>query len=161
VGGALVLLFMLMYYRNYGVLADVALIFNILMVLAILTNLQATLTLPGVAGIALTIGMAVDANVIIFERIKEEIRKGSGLKAAINEGYARAFWAIFDANITTAAVCFVLMYFGSGPIKGFAVTLICGIATSMFTAIFFTRTVLAVLVDRWKWNFTPIKGAQA
>lgn len=160
IGGMLVLLFMLAYYRNYGVLADVALLFNVLMVLAVLTNLQATLTLPGVAGIALTIGMAVDANVIIFERIKEEIRKGSGLKASIKEGYARAFWAIFDANITTAAVCMVLMYFGSGPIKGFAVTLICGIATSMFTAIFFTRTLLAVLVDKWKWNFTPIKGAQ-
>jgi len=154
-GALLVFIFMLVYYRSYGVLADVALAFNILMVLAVLTSLQATLTLPGVAGIALTIGMAVDANVIIFERIKEEMAKGSGLAASIKEGYSRAFWAIFDANITTAGVCIVLMYFGSGPIRGFAITLICGIVTSMFTAIFFTRTILNLLVNKMKLNFAP------
>ena len=155
IGGVLVFIFMLAYYKSYGVLANMALGFNILMILAILTSLQATLTLPGVAGIVLTIGMAVDANVIIFERIKEEIAKGAGLAGAIKEGYSRAFWAIFDANVTTAAVCVVLMYFGTGPIRGFAVTLIVGIVTSMFTAIFFTRTILNLVVGKLKWNIAP------
>ncbi len=125
------------------------------MILAILTSLQATLTLPGVAGIVLTIGMAVDANVIIFERIKEELEKGAGLLGAIKEGYARAFTAILDANVTTAAVCVVLMYFGTGPIRGFAVTLLIGIITSMFTAIFFTRTILNFMVGKLKLNVRP------
>ena len=155
VGGILVFFFMLLYYRTYGMLANLALGFNILMILAILTSLQATLTLPGVAGIVLTIGMAVDANVIIFERIKEEIAKGAGLVGAIQEGYARAFTAILDANVTTAAVCVVLMYFGTGPIRGFAVTLIVGIITSMFTAIFFTRTILNLMVGKLKWKVAP------
>ncbi|MEM7647213.1 MAG: protein translocase subunit SecD, partial [Pseudomonadota bacterium] len=155
IGGLLVFLFMLAYYKAYGVIANLALGFNILMILAILTSLQATLTLPGVAGIVLTIGMAVDANVIIFERIKEEIAKGAGLLGAIKEGYARAFTAILDANITTAAVCAVLMYYGTGPIRGFAVTLIIGIITSMFTAIFFTRTILNLLVGKLKWKIAP------
>ena len=168
IGGLLVFLFMIIYYRAYGVLANLALAFNILMILAILTSLQATLTLPGVAGIVLTIGMAVDANVIIFERIREELAKGAGLIGAIKEGYSRAFTAILDANITTAAVCGVLMYFGTGPIRGFAVTLIVGIMTSMFTAIFFTRTLLNYLVGQRKWNLSPPvsqslkpKGAEA
>lgn len=155
IGGLLVFIFMIAYYRSYGIIANTALGFNILMILAILTSLQATLTLPGVAGIVLTIGMAVDANVIIFERIKEEIAKGAGLVGAIKEGYARAFTAILDANVTTAAVCVVLMYFGTGPIRGFAVTLIVGIITSMFTAIFFTRTILNLLVGRMKLNIAP------
>ncbi len=155
IGGLLVFVFMIVFYRSYGVLADVALGFNILMILAILTSLKATLTLPGVAGIVLTIGMAVDANVIIFERIKEEIAKGAGLAGAIKEGYARAFTAILDANITTAAVCVVLMYFGTGPIRGFAVTLLVGIITSMFTAIFFTRTILNLVVGKLKLNIAP------
>ena len=99
--------------------------------------------------------MAVDANVIIFERIKEEIAKGAGLLGAIKEGYARAFTAILDANVTTAAVCVVLMYFGTGPIRGFAVTLIVGIITSMFTAIFFTRTILKLCVGKLKWKIAP------
>jgi preprotein translocase subunit SecD len=155
IGGALVFLFMLVYYKSYGVLADLALGLNVLMIIAILTSLQATLTLPGVAGIVLTIGMAVDANVIIFERIKEELAKGAGLAGAIKEGYARAFTAILDANITTAAVCVVLMYFGTGPIRGFAVTLIVGIITSMFTAIFFTRTILNLIVGKLKIEIRP------
>ena len=155
IGAVLVFFFMLIYYRSYGLLANTALGFNILMILAILTSLKATLTLPGVAGIVLTIGMAVDANVIIFERIKEEIAKGAGLVGAIKEGYARAFTAILDANITTAAVCVVLMYFGTGPIRGFAVTLIIGIITSMFTAIFFTRTILNLMVGKLKLNIAP------
>ncbi len=155
IGAVLVFFFMIIYYRSYGILADMALGFNILMILAILTSLQATLTLPGVAGIVLTIGMAVDANVIIFERIKEEIAKGAGLAGAIKEGYARAFTAILDANVTTAAVCVVLMYFGTGPIRGFAVTLLVGIITSMFTAIFFTRTILNLLVGKLKLKISP------
>ncbi len=155
IGGVLVFVFMLVYYRSYGLLADLALGFNVLMILAILTSLQATLTLPGVAGIVLTIGMAVDANVIIFERIKEELEKGAGLLGAIKEGYARAFTAILDANVTTAAVCVVLMYFGTGPIRGFAVTLLIGIITSMFTAIFFTRTILNFMVGKLKLNVRP------
>ncbi len=155
IGAVLVFVFMIVYYRSYGVLADLALGFNILMIVSILTSLQATLTLPGVAGIVLTIGMAVDANVIIFERIKEEIAKGAGLIGAIKEGYARAFTAILDANVTTAAVCVVLMYFGTGPIRGFAVTLLIGIITSMFTAIFFTRTILNLLIGKMKLNIRP------
>ena len=99
--------------------------------------------------------MAVDANVIIFERIKEELRKGAGLMGAIKEGYSRAFTAILDANITTAAVCVVLMYFGTGPIRGFAVTLIVGIITSMFTAIFLTRTLIDLMVGQLKWKINP------
>lgn len=149
IGSVLVLIFMLFYYRRLGVVADIALMMNVLLILAVLTSLGATLTLPGVAGIVLTVGMAVDANVIIFERIKEELRKGSGVKSAIKDGFGHAFSAIFDANITTAAVCVVLMYFGTGPVRGFAVTLICGIVTSMFTAIFVSRTVLEVMINKF------------
>lgn len=155
VGAVLVFVFMLIYYRTYGVIADIALALNILMIIAILTALQATLTLPGVAGIVLTIGMAVDANIIIYERIKEELAKGAGLMGAINEGYARAFTAILDSNITTVAVAVVLMYFGTGPIRGFAVTLIVGIITTMFCAIFVTKTIFDVLVGKFKWNLKP------
>jgi len=152
VGGILVLVFMLLYYRMLGVIANIALTVNIFLLLAILTSLGATLTLPGVAGIVLTVGMAVDANVIIFERIKEELRKGSSLQAAIKDGFGHAFSAIFDANITTAVVCIVLMYFGTGPVRGFAVTLLCGIVTSMFTAIFVSRTIMDWLVIRMKFT---------
>ncbi len=141
-----VLIFMIGWYRLAGAVAGFALAINIFLILTILTSLGATLTLPGIAGIVLTVGMAVDANVIIFERIKEELLKGSGLRAAIKDGFAQAFSAIFDANVTTAAVCLVLMFYGTGPIKGFAVTLIWGVATSMFTAIFLTRTVVEALV---------------
>lgn len=156
VSGLFVLLFMLFWYKGFGVVASLALGFNIVMLVAVLTSLGATLTLPGVAGIVLTIGMAVDANVIIFERIKEELKKGASLQLSIKEGYSRAFSAIFDANITTAIVCLVLMYFGTGPIRGFAVTLIIGIITSMFTAIFFTRALLDLLVIHFKIKKLPI-----
>ena len=138
----LVLIFMLFYYKRLGVVACASLVFNIILILAILTMLGATLTLPGVAGIILTIGMAVDANVIIFERIKEEIAKGSGIALSVKNGFDFALSAILDANITTAAVCVVLMYFGTGPIRGFAVTLLAGIVTSMFTSIFVSRTII-------------------
>ena len=148
--GVMILVFMLLWYKGFGLVANLALAFNVLLVIAVLASLGATLTLPGVAGIVLTVGMAVDANVIIFERIKEELAKGAGLKLSVKEGYSRAFSAIFDANITTAAVCVVLMYFGTGPIRGFAVTLIIGIITSMFTAIFFTRAVFDLLIEKFE-----------
>ena len=150
VAAVLVLIFMLVYYKGLGVIANIALILNILFLLAILTSLGATLTLPGVAGIVLTLGMAVDANVIIFERMKEELARGAGIKAVIKDGFGQAFSAILDANITTAAVCIVLMYFGTGPVRGFAITLICGIVTSMFTAIFVSRTIIEWYVNKFK-----------
>ncbi len=160
VGGILVLIFMIIFYRTLGVVANIALILNMFFVIAILTSLGATLTLPGVAGLVLTIGMAVDANVIIFERIKEELRKGAGLQSAIRMGFGNAFSAIFDANITTVAVCVVLMYYGTGPVKGFAVTLMAGIITSMFTALFVSRTILEILVGRWGFkNLVPVQMA--
>ncbi len=154
-----VLAFMVVWYRLAGVVAGFALSINIFMILAILTSLGATLTLPGIAGIILTVGMAVDANVIIFERIKEEMAKGSSLRLSIKDGFGHALSAIVDANITTAAVCFVLMFYGSGPIKGFAVTLVWGIVTSMFTAIFLTRTVVELLVSKGVTNLLPARKA--
>ncbi len=149
-GAILVLAFMLFWYKSFGFIANLALLFNVGLVLAILTSLEATLTLPGIAGIALTIGMAVDANVIVFERIKEELKRGTSLAGSIREGYAKAFSAIFDANLTTAATSVILMYYGTGPVRGFAVTLLIGIVTSMFTALFVTHTVLDLLVGKFK-----------
>ncbi len=142
VGFALVLVFMVVYYRLFGLVADLALTLNLVLVVALLSMLQATLTLPGIAGIVLTVGMAVDANVLIFERIREELRLGSTPQASIQAGYQKAFSTIFDANITTLIAAFVLFGFGTGPIKGFAVTLSLGIVTSMFTAIMVTRAVV-------------------
>lgn len=144
--------FMAFYYKSFGIIADLSLAFNVLITMAVLSSLGATLTLPGVAGLALTIGISVDANVIIYERIKEEMDKGASLAHAIREGYDRAFSSIFDANLTSIAVCVVLMYFGSGPVRGFAVTLLCGLVTTMFTAVFFTRAIADLLVGRWKWK---------
>src|SRR5262249_28290758 len=152
IGTILILLFMGVYYKSFGVIADIAMLFNLLITFAVLTSLGATLTLPGVAGLALTVGMAVDANVIIFERIKEEIRKGSALRVAIKEGYDKAFSAIFDANVTTVASCIVLIYYGTGPVRGFAVTLTAGLAASMFTAVFFSCALVEWLTQRLKWN---------
>ena len=147
--GVLVIIFMLLYYKTLGLVANAALCMNVLCLLALLTSLGATLTLPGVAGIILTIGMAVDANVIIYERLKEELKKGSALVLAVRDGYKYALSAILDANITTAIVCVVLMSFGTGPIRGFAVTLFCGIVTSIFTAVFVSRTVLNTLIRKF------------
>ena len=147
--GLLVIIFMFIYYRVLGLVANVALCLNMLCLLALLTSLGATLTLPGVAGIILTIGMAVDANVIIYERLKEELRKGSSLVLAVRDGYRYALSAILDANITTAIVCAVLMSFGTGPIRGFAITLFCGIITSIWTAVFVSRTILNTLIRRF------------
>ena len=146
----LVLIFLLVYYRWLGLVADIALSLNIMFLISFLASFGATLTLPGIAGIILTVGMAVDANIIIFERLKEELKKGSSVKLAINEGFGRAFSAILDANITTAIVCLILMYFGTGPIRGFAVTLFFGIITSVFTAIFVSRTILNSLILHFK-----------
>lgn len=152
IAAGLVFVFMFIYYSSFGIVADICLAFNVLIVLAVLSALNATLTLPGLAGLALTVGMAVDANVIIYERIKEEMGKGASPVAALREGYERAFSSIFDANLTTAIVCLVLMYYGSGPIRGFAVTLVSGLVASMFTSVFFTRTVFDFFVGRLKWN---------
>lgn len=147
-GVALVLVFMLLYYRLPGGVADVALAIYIVLLLAILVGIGATITLPGLAGFILSIGLAVDANVLIFERVKEEIRAGKRLRPAIDAGFKRAFTAILDANLTSLITSVVLFYFGTGPVKGFAVTLSVGIVTSMFTAIVVTRTLLRLVVDR-------------
>ncbi len=141
IGFVVVLFFMAIYYRVFGLFANVALAVNLVMVLALLSMLGATLTLPGIAGIVLTVGMAVDANVLIFERIREEIRIGNTPQASIRAGYDKAFSTIADANITTLIAAIVLFTFGTGPIKGFAVTLSLGIITSMFTAIMLTRSI--------------------
>ena len=143
-----VIIFMIIYYRGSGILATVALLLNLIMIMAILAGLNATLTLPGIAGLILTIGMTVDANVIIFERIREELNLGKTVRSAIDAGYERAFITILDANLTTLIAAFVLAWIGSGPIKGFAVTLSAGIICSMFTAIFVTRSVFMIFTDR-------------
>ena len=136
---------MIIYYRVGGGIADLALILNIIFILGILSAFNATLTLPGIAGIVLTIGMAVDANVLIFDRIREEMRGGKTLRAAIDNGYSNAMSAIMDANITTFFVAIILYSFGVGPIKGFAVTLMAGIVASLFSAIVITRVVVDYL----------------
>jgi len=142
IGFVLVLIFMAVYYRVFGLIADLALFTNIVLLISLLSMLGATLTMPGIAGIVLTVGMAVDANVLIFERIREELRNGNTPQASIRAGYDKAFSTIADANITTLIAAFVLFLFGTGPIKGFAVTLSLGIVTSMFTAIMGTRAVV-------------------
>ena len=145
IGFVLVLAFMAIWYRGFGMIANLALMFNLVTIIAVLSMLQATLTLPGIAGIVLTVGMAVDANVLIFERIREELRNGNSPQASIHAGYAKAVSTIADANITTLIAAIILFGFGSGPIKGFAITLSIGIATSMFTAIIGTRAVVNLL----------------
>jgi len=139
-----VIAFMIFYYKLAGVFASIAVVLNVLFILACMAAFQATLTLPGLAGIALTIGMAVDANVIINERVREELRMGKTPRSAVETGYARAFWTIFDSNITTAISGFVLWSYGSGPIQGFAITMLIGLASSMYTAI-----VVARLLQDW------------
>jgi preprotein translocase subunit SecD len=148
IGFILVLVFMFLWYRGFGLIANLALAFNLVIIVAVLSLLQATLTLPGIAGIVLTVGMAVDANVLIFERIREELRLGNSPQASINAGYAKAFSTIADANITTLIAAVLLFGFGTGPIKGFAITLSVGILTSMFTAIMGTRAVVNLLYGR-------------
>ena len=145
IGFILVLIFMAVWYKGFGLAADVALALNLILIVALLSMLQATLTLPGIAGIVLTVGMAVDANVLIFQRIREEIRNGNSPQASIHAGYEKAFTTIADANITTLFAAIVLFSFGTGPIKGFAVTLSLGIVCSMFTAIMVTRAVVNLI----------------
>ena len=145
IGFVLVLVFMMFYYRLFGAVANLALALNLVLIVAVLSLFQATLTLPGVAGIVLTVGMAVDANVLIFERIREELRNGNSPQASIHVGYDRALSTIVDANITTLIAAVVLFNFGTGPIKGFAITLSIGIITSMFTAIMGTRGVINLI----------------
>ena len=145
VGFVLVLAFMVMWYKGFGLVANLALAFNLVIIVAVLSIMQATLTLPGIAGIVLTVGMAVDANVLIFERIREEIKNGNSPQASIHSGYSKALSTIADANITTLIAAIILFGFGTGPIKGFAITLSIGIATSMFTAIMGTRAVINLI----------------
>jgi preprotein translocase subunit SecD len=147
VGLIAVLLFMLGYYRLPGLVADLSLILYAGLVLGAMVMLDAVLTLPGIAGFALSIGMAVDANIIIYERIKEELRFGKTLQASVDAGFKRAIWTIFDANVTTLITAMVLMYFGTGPVKGFAVTLSIGIVASLLVALTFTRYLLVRLAD--------------
>lgn len=148
VGLVLVIIYMLLSYGLFGALADVALMVNIILILAALSALQATLTLPGIAGIVLTMGMAVDANVLVFERIREELRRGRSVMAAIDGGYQRAISTIVDSNLTTLFAALFLYLFGSGPIKGFAVTLAIGILTSLFTAVMVTRLLIVIWLER-------------
>lgn len=145
IGLGLVAIFMVVYYRVFGLVADLALLTNLILVVALLSMLQAALTLPGIAGIVLTVGMAVDANVLIFERIREELRNGNSPQASIATGYEKALSTIADANLTTLIAAIVLFVFGTGPIKGFAVTLSLGIVTSMFTAIIGTRALINLI----------------
>jgi len=148
-------LFMVVYYKNAGFVADFALLFNILFLLGVMAGFKATLTLPGIAGIVLTIGMAVDANVLINERIREELDGGKTLRAAVDAGYSKAFSAIFDSNITTFITGLILYQFGTGPVQGFALTLMIGIVASMFSAILITRVIFNLMMDR---NIQPNFG---
>lgn len=156
IGTGLVIVFMLLFYGLFGAFASFALIANIVIILGVLSLMQATLTLPGIAGIVLTMGMAVDANVLIYERIRDEIRFGKSVIASIEHGFKQAFTTIFDSNLTTLIAAALLFYFGSGPVKGFAVTLAIGILASMFTAVLFTRFIIVQWVKLAKPKRIPI-----
>ncbi|MCB1155035.1 protein translocase subunit SecD, partial [bacterium] len=148
IGGVAVLVFMVFYYKKAGLIANLALVANILMIAGGLAMFGATLTLPGIAGIILTVGMAVDANVIINERIREELRVGKTPRTAVESGYDKALSAVLDANITTAIASLVLYQFGTGPIRGFAVTLLIGLISSVFTAVIGTRLIYDLILQR-------------
>ncbi|MDT8317615.1 MAG: protein translocase subunit SecD [bacterium] len=156
IGGVLVIIFMIIYYRLSGVIADIVLVLNVLLIIGVLSALNATLTLPGIAGIVLTIGMAVDANVIVFERIREEMRLGKTPLAALNGGFTKAVLPIMDANVTTLIAALVLFEFGTGPIKGFAVTLSIGILASLFTALYVSRVIFDLFLKGKKVNSLSI-----
>lgn len=158
-GIAAILLFMMVYYRVPGIVAGFSLVLYSLIVWSILIGINATITLPGIAGFLLSMGMAVDANVIIYERLKEELKNGKSLRAAIDAGFSRAFWTIFDANVTTLIASAVLIYFGTSSIRGFAITLSIGILASMFTAITFTRFILRQLALAKITGNTKLYGA--
>jgi preprotein translocase subunit SecD len=148
VGTFLLVVFMLVYYKLSGLIADLALVLNVVLLLAVLALFEATLTLPGMAGIVLTVGMAVDSNVLIFERIRDELAAGKPVRAAVDSGYQKAFSSIFDSNVTTLIAGVVLMQYGTGPVRGFAVSLIVGIICSLFTAVVFTRVIFDFFVNR-------------
>ncbi|MCR5470049.1 MAG: protein translocase subunit SecDF [Prevotella sp.] len=156
----LLMIYMILLYGFVpGILSDIALLFNLFFTLGILTSFQAALTMPGIAGIVLTLGTAVDANVLIYERIKEELKKGLGVKEALNKGYSNAFSAIFDSNFTSLITGIILLYFGTGPVKGFATTWIIGIVCSFFTAVYLTRIVYDYMLKKDKWtNLTFVTG---
>lgn len=161
IGFALVLLYMLLFYRVFGIVANIALAVNLMLLVACMSILSATLTLPGIAGIVLTVGMAVDANVLIYERIKEELRSGMPVQSAINAGYSRAFVSIVDSNVTTLLVAVILFAMGSGPVKGFAVTLCIGILTSMFTGLMVSRSIVNTIYGGRKVDKLSIGGKLA
>ena len=146
IGFILVIIFMLYKYKIFGLVANIALVANLIMLVGILTILEATLTLPGIAGIILTVGMAVDANVLIFERIKEELRTEKSIIHAFDIGYSKARITVLDANITTLIAAVILFAFGSGPVKGFAITLGIGIITTLFSAYFLARHLTSIIV---------------
>lgn len=156
IGGFLVVLFMILYYKIGGLVADVALVANLVYLLALMSLFGSTLTLPGLAGIVLTIGMAVDGNIIIFERIREELRAGRSVRAAVDSGFAKALSAILDANVTTLIAGIVLFQFGTGPVRGFAVTLTVGVLTTMFSVLFVSRTMIDLYVQRRGISRLPI-----
>jgi protein-export membrane protein SecD len=156
VGVILVVLFMILFYGLFGIFADIALFFNLCLMLASLSLLGATLTLPGIAGIALTMGMAVDANVLIYERIREELRAGRTMLSSLDAGFKRAFGTILDSHITTLVAGALMFWLGSGPVKGFAVTLSIGVLTSLFSAILVTRLLIVTWLRRWKPKAIPI-----
>jgi preprotein translocase subunit SecD len=148
IGAAAVVLFMLIYYRLSGLIAIIAMLLNMLYMLAILAGFEASLTLPGIAGLVLTVGMAVDANIIIYERIREELRLGKSVRTAVDAGFARAFWTVFDAHVTNFVAGVVLYSYGSGPIRGFAVTLLVGIITNLFTSYWVSHWMFDAIVGR-------------
>ncbi len=147
IASILVVAFMLLYYKGCGIIADISLLFNLFFIMGLLAYFKATLTLPGLAGIALTVGMAVDANVLIFERIKEELRRGKTTRSAVEKGFSRALWTVLDANLTTLIAAIVLFQFGTGPVKGFAVTLSIGIGSTLFTVLVLSKVIFDVLLQ--------------
>lgn len=149
IGSIIIMIFMIFYYKGMGVVTAITLLFNVICGLALLSSLGATLTLPGIAGLALTVGFAVDANVLINERIKEELARGASLRGAIEEGYSKAMSAILDSNVTTGTTAIVLLYFGTGPIRGFAVTLLIGIVTTLFSNVFVSKVIVDTVVHRF------------
>ncbi|HRP02061.1 MAG TPA: protein translocase subunit SecD [Candidatus Kapabacteria bacterium] len=148
-----VILYMIFYYNKGGMVADIAMMINVALIIAILTSLKGTLTLPGIAGIALTMGMSVDANVLIFERIREELEKGRNLRSSIDEGFGKAMSAIIDGNVTTAITAFILMTLASGPIQGFATTLLIGLITNLFTAVIVSRAIIELMISKGATEF--------
>jgi preprotein translocase subunit SecD len=148
IGTIAVIIFMIFYYRLSGVIADFALLLNIVLLLGAMASLNATLTLPGIAGIILAIGMAVDSNVLMFERMRDELRAGKTPRSAVDSGYDKAFWTIFDSHVTTLITAAVLFQFGTGPIKGFAVTLSLGVTINLFTALIGTKSVFDIINSR-------------